>query len=58
MGRLSSVGFEWVYRGEHVPLADDIAATFAVTADDVRDVVARHDMTAATVLALGPLESL
>jgi len=58
MGRLTSVGFEWVYRGEHVPLADDIAAMFAVTADDVRDVVARHDMTAATVLALGPLEAI
>ena len=58
MGRLTSVGFEWVYRGEHVPLADDIAAMFAVTTDDVRQVVADHDMTAATVLALGPLETL
>ena len=58
MGRLTSVGFEWVYRAEHVPLADDIAAMFAVTRDDIRDVMARHDMTAATVLALGPLESL
>ncbi len=58
MGRLTSVGFEWVYRGKYVPLAEDIAATFAVTGDYVRDVMARYDMTAATVLALGPLESL
>jgi len=58
MGRLTSVGFEWVYRREYVPLADDIAAMFAVTADDVRDVVARYDMTAATILALGPLEAI
>ena len=58
MGRLTSVGFEWVYRGEHVPLADDIAAMFAVTTDDIRRMVADHDMTAATVLALGPLEAL
>ena len=58
MGRLTSVGFEWVYRDEHVPLADDIAAMFAVTTDDIRGVLASHDMTAATVLALGPLETL
>ena len=58
MGRLTSVGFEWVYRNEYVPLASDIAAMFAVTVDDIRRVVADYDMTAATVLALGPLETL
>ena len=58
MGRLTSVGFEWVYRREYVPLGDDLAAVFAVTADDVRQVAAQYDMTAATVLALGPLDAL
>jgi len=58
MGRLTSVGFEWVYRNEYVPLADDINAMFAVTTDDIRRVINDYDMTAATVLALGPLETL
>ena len=58
MGRLSAVGFDWVYRREYVPLSDQIATLFAVTCDDLLDVARTFDLTVATTLALGPLESL
>lgn len=58
MGRLTAVGYDWVYRQEYVPLADQIETLFAVTAGDVLDVVRQHDLTEATLVALGPLESL
>ncbi|MCJ7543189.1 MAG: insulinase family protein [Phycisphaerae bacterium] len=56
MGRLTSVGFDWVYRKEHVALAKELDAYFAVTADQVLEVARRYDLMAMTVLGLGPQE--
>jgi len=58
LGRLTAVGYDWVYRGEYVPLPDQIETLFAVTPEQVHDVVRRHDLNAATVVALGPVETL
>jgi len=58
MGRLTAVGYDWVYRGQYVPLADQIEALYAVTPDEVLAVARRYDMTSATVVALGPVEQL
>ncbi len=58
MGRLTSVGFDWVYRREYLPLADQIEILFAITLDQVQQLVQDYDLTAATVLALGPVEKL
>ena len=58
MGRLTEVGLDWVYRGVYEPLSRQIDCMFQVTAADVLDVVRAYDLTATTVLALGPLESL
>ena len=58
MGRLTAVGFDWVYRGEYVPLAEQIDTLFAVTAEEVVQVARDCDLAAATLLALGPRESL
>ncbi|MDY6913373.1 MAG: pitrilysin family protein [Planctomycetota bacterium] len=58
MGRLTAVGFDWVYCKEYVPLAQQIEKLFAVTKQDICEVVRRYDLTAATMLALGPLETL
>ena len=58
MGRLAAVGFDWVYRREYVPLADQIRTLFAVTAGEVLEVARRYDLTATTMLALGPLDEL
>jgi zinc protease len=58
MGRLTSVGFDWVYRQAYVPLAQQIEKLFAVPAAEVTEVARRYDLTAATLFALGPVESL
>ena len=58
MGRLTAVGFDWVYRKEYMPLAEQIETLFAVTADDVMNVAKEFDLTKLTVLALGPLEKI
>ena len=58
LGRLTSVGFDWVYCKEYVPLTQQIERYFAVTPQDVLGVARRYDLTAATVLGLGPIEKL
>jgi len=58
MGRLTAVGFDWVYRKEYMPLARQIEKLFAVTADEIMDMAREFDLTAATVLALGPMEQI
>ena len=58
MGRLSAVGFDWVYRGQYVPLPEQIEALFAVGPEDVLSVARTCDLTATVTLALGPLERL
>ncbi len=56
MGRLTSVGFDWVYRTEYVPLAKELDDYFAVTAGEVLEVARGYDLTAVTRLGLGPVE--
>ena len=58
MGRLRSVGSEWVYRHDYVPLEEQIRIVLAVTKDQVMDVVRRHDVTNVSMLALGPSQVL
>jgi len=58
MGRLTAVGYDWVYRSEYVPLADQIETLYRITRRDVLDVVTACDLTSATLVALGPLEEL
>jgi predicted Zn-dependent peptidase len=54
MGRLTSVGFDWIYRNQYVPLADQIKTLFAVTKEQVLQVVQNYDIAAATTVTLGP----
>ena len=58
MGRLTAVGFDWVYRNDYTPLAGQIEKVFAVTCDDILALVRQYDLTELTTLALGPLEKL
>jgi predicted Zn-dependent peptidase len=58
MGRLVAVGYDWLYRGEYVGLADQIDTLYRVTSRDVLEVVRQCDLTKATLAALGPLEQL
>ncbi len=56
MGRLTALGFDWVYREEYKPLAEHIEQIFAVTSEQVRELAKQFDLSAATVLTLGPNE--
>jgi predicted Zn-dependent peptidase len=58
MGRLTAVGYDWVYRRQYVPLDEQIETLFAVTGEEVLAMARQHDLTAATLVALGPLEEL
>ncbi|KPK83792.1 MAG: hypothetical protein AMJ81_07340 [Phycisphaerae bacterium SM23_33] len=58
MGRLLAVGFDWVYRRSYRPLAEQLQRIMAVTAEQVHRLAQNYDLTAATVLGLGPNESL
>ena len=58
MGRLTAVGYDWLYRHEYVPLAEQIETLFAVDASAVAEVVRRHDLTKTMLVTLGPIEKL
>jgi len=52
------VGYDWVYRHEYVPLAEQIETLFAVTAEQVVEVTRKYDLGKTMLVALGPLEKL
>ena len=54
MGRLTAVGFDWVYRRECKPLAEHIEQIFAVTSENVVELAKQFNLNATTTLALGP----
>jgi len=58
MGRLSAVGFDWIYCGEYMPLSKQIEALFAVSREDVHQLARKHDLPRATLVALGPADQL
>jgi len=58
MGRLTAVGFEWIYRDRYTPLAGQIEEMMAVTAEEVLAVATKYDLANTFTLALGPNEAL
>ena len=58
MGRLTAVGFDWVYRRQYVPLKEQVAQLFAVTRDEALTLARQCDILSLTTLTLGPLETL
>ncbi|MHC4294808.1 MAG: M16 family metallopeptidase [Planctomycetota bacterium] len=58
MGRLTAVGFDWMYRQEYISLKEQLDKLFAVTRDEVHEVARAYDLTRATVVGLGPAKSL
>ena len=58
MGRLKPVWTDWVYRNQYIPLTEQIETLLAVTSQEVLELARRYDLSATTVAALGPLESL
>ena len=55
MGRLTAVGFDWVYRKEVMPLAEVADRYLAVTTEDIGRILATRPFETVTVVALGPL---
>ena len=58
MGRLTAVGFEWIYRHSYTPLDEQIEELMALTADDVLAVARQYELASAALLSLGPVEKI
>ncbi|MEZ6056828.1 MAG: pitrilysin family protein [Planctomycetaceae bacterium] len=58
MGRLSSLGGNWVYREVYSTVADDLAAIRAVDAEQIRQLLMTYPLRLVTTVGVGPLESL
>ncbi|MCA9065355.1 MAG: insulinase family protein [Planctomycetaceae bacterium] len=58
MGRLSSLGGNWLYRGTYRSTADDLQTVRAITLDDIRKVLNKWPLTMQTTVGVGPLASL
>jgi predicted Zn-dependent peptidase len=58
MGRLSSLGGNWVYRGEYRSVADDLQTVRSVTLDDITRLREQFPIKLSTTVGVGPRESL
>jgi predicted Zn-dependent peptidase len=54
IGRLSDVGFDWMYRRQYQPLGEVIDELFAVPGEQVLELARRMDLTQTTLVTLGP----
>jgi predicted Zn-dependent peptidase len=55
MGRLTSVGFDWIYRQRIEPLSETVDRLLAVTTDDVDALLRNKPFDTLTLVGLGPL---
>ncbi|MBW3624735.1 MAG: insulinase family protein [Armatimonadetes bacterium] len=58
MGRLMSVGMNWVYRREVMTLDDEIDRTLAVTAEEANAILRALPLEQSALMGMGPLEEL
>ncbi|MEZ6059333.1 MAG: pitrilysin family protein [Planctomycetaceae bacterium] len=58
MGRLSSLGGNWVYRGEYRSVADDLHTVRAVSLDDLQRLLQQYPIQMTTTVGVGPLQRL
>jgi predicted Zn-dependent peptidase len=58
MGRLSSLGGNWMYRGEYRSAEDDLATVRAITQDDIRELLNQFPLRIVTTTGVGPLAKL
>ncbi len=54
MGRLVSLGFNWVYRSEYLSVAQDVEHIRAITIEDIRRLITEFDPRGYTLYSLGP----
>lgn len=58
MGRLSSLGGNWLYRHEYRSVEDDLQTLQSITLEDIRALLQAYPLGQTTTAAVGPLESL
>jgi predicted Zn-dependent peptidase len=58
MGRLSSLGHNWVNRNEYCRVEDDLAVLRNLTLADIRRLIEEYPLAQLTTSTVGPLESL
>jgi predicted Zn-dependent peptidase len=58
MGRLSSLGSNWIYRGEYCSVAEELDAYRRLTPQAIRDLLNRYPLGQVTTVGVGPLEGL
>lgn len=58
MGRLSSLGGNWVYLNTYRSVQDDLAAVRSVTLEDIRAVTEQYPLGLMTTVGVGPLAEL
>ncbi len=58
MGRMSSLGSNWVYRNHYRSIADDLKTIRSVTLNDIRDVLEQFPLKMITTAGVGPLQEL
>ncbi len=58
MGRLSAVGFDWVYGSNYRPLDEQIESIMSVTRQDVMRLAETYEIDKVDILSLGPAEAL
>ncbi len=58
MGRLSSLGGNWVYRSEYCSVADDLKIVRSIGASEIRSLLEQYPLDVNTTVGVGPLEKL
>jgi len=58
MGRLSSLGGNWVYRGEYQSVADDMRIVRGLTLKEINEVIRQFPITMKTTVGVGPRKEL
>ncbi|MFQ5735116.1 MAG: M16 family metallopeptidase, partial [Planctomycetaceae bacterium] len=58
MGRLSSLGGNWVYRQEYRSVEDDLQTLRSITSGDIRELLDAYPLGQTTTVTVGPLTAL
>ena len=58
MGRLSTLGFQWTYRGEYLTVEAEMDAYAKVTLVDIHRILDRYPLLPASIVSVGPTTDL
>ena len=58
MGRLSSLGSNWLYRQEYRSIADDMKIIRSVTQEQIHELLRKYPLRMTTTAGVGPLSNL